>query len=303
MSVRAPVGSLNINPFNKICIGRGLAAIRSKSENILIKYIYYFLYFNQQLIIGKEGAIFNSIARDQIAAIQIPVPPKEVQEQIVQEIEVLEIREQELKNNIEELQTNIQAILNHSFNTAPKIKLSQAASLERGRFSHRPRNAPHLYQDGTYPFIQTGDVAKVKGRNIIYSQTLNEEGLKVSKLFEPETILVTIAANIGSTAILTYPACFPDSIVSIKPNEQMNIDYLEYYLRTQQQYLNDIAPQKAQKNINLEILRPLLVACPEKNEQDRTINEVLDMEKYIQNYEQEIQAIPQQKEAILQKYL
>ena len=69
------------------------------------------------------------------------------------------------------------------------------------------------------------------------------------------------------------------------------------------QYLNDIAPQKAQKNINLEILRPLLVACPEKNEQDRIINEVLDMEKYIQNYEQEIQTIPQQKEAILQKYL
>jgi hypothetical protein len=46
-----------------------------------------------------------------------------------------------------------------------------------------------------------------------------------------------------------------------------------------------------------------LVACPEKNEQDRTINEVLDMEKYIQNNEQEIQTIPQQKEAILQKYL
>lgn len=303
MSVRAPVGSLNMNPFNKICIGRGLAAIRSKSENVLIKYIYYFLYFNQQLIIGKEGAIFSSIARDQIAAIQIPVPPKEIQEQIIQEIEVLENREQELRDNIEQLQTNIQAILNHSFNTAPKIKLSQAASLERGRFSHRPRNAPHLYENGTYPFIQTGDVAKVKGRNIIYSQTLNEEGLKVSKIFEPETILITIAANIGSTAILTYPACFPDSIVSIKPNEQMNIDYLEYYLRTQQQYLNDIAPQKAQKNINLEILRPLLVACPEKNEQDRIINEVLDMEKYIQNYEQEIQAIPQQKEAVLQKYL
>ncbi|MDB9457971.1 restriction endonuclease subunit S, partial [Dolichospermum circinale CS-545/17] len=241
--------------------------------------------------------------RNLVYNIKLPLTPKEIQEQIVQEIEVLENREQELKNNIEELQTHIQVILNHSFNTAPKIKLSQAAFLERGRFSHRPRNAPHLYQDGTYPFIQTGDVAKVKGRNIIYSQTLNEEGLKVSKLFEPETILITIAANIGSTAILTYPACFPDSIVSIKPNEQMNIDYLEYYLRTQQQYLNDIAPQKAQKNINLEILRPLLVACPEKNEQDRIINEVLDMEKYIQNYEQEIQAIPQQKEAILQKYL
>ncbi|MBO1059322.1 MAG: N-6 DNA methylase [Dolichospermum sp. JUN01] len=283
-----------------------ITILRVNEQIVLPNYILYILAkigFKtlESLAIGHSGQVELSLGT--IQDIKIPLPPKEIQEQIVQEIEILEAREQELRNNIEQLQTNIQAILNHSFNTAPKIKLSQAASLERGRFSHRPRNAPHLYENGTYPFIQTGDVAKVKGRNIIYSQTLNEEGLKVSKIFEPETILITIAANIGSTAILTYPACFPDSIVSIKPNEQMNIDYLEYYLRTQQQYLNDIAPQKAQKNINLEILRPLLVACPEKNEQDRIINEVLDMEKYIQNYEQEIQTIPQQKEAILQKYL
>lgn len=274
------------------------------NNKVIPKFLFFYLREQiDRLLDLRTGKARLNLSQDVIKNFSIPVPPKEIQEQIIQEIEVLENREQELRDNIEQLQTNIQAILNHSFNTAPKIKLSQAASLERGRFSHRPRNAPHLYENGTYPFIQTGDVAKVKGRNIIYSQTLNEEGLKVSKIFEPETILITIAANIGSTAILTYPACFPDSIVSIKPNEQMNIDYLEYYLRTQQQYLNDIAPQKAQKNINLEILRPLLVACPEKNEQDRIINEVLDMEKYIQNYEQEIQAIPQQKEAVLQKYL
>ncbi|EAZ88334.1 restriction endonuclease subunit S [Crocosphaera chwakensis] len=201
------------------------------------------------------------------------------------------------------MENNIQEKLNNSFNNAPKIKLSQLASLKRGRFSHRPRNAPHLYENGTYPFIQTGDVANGKGRNIQYSQYLNEEGLKVSKLFQPATILITIAANIGSTAILTYPACFPDSIVSIKPSKTMNIDYLEYYLRTQQQYLNDIAPQKAQKNINLKILEPLLVACPEKTEQDKIINEVLKIEQQINNFEQEIFAIPQQKEAILKKYL
>lgn len=294
-----------VNYHNYPIFASDCFVIQSKNTNeILTKIIFYFLKLIQDIIYQlQRGQAQPHVYISDLQKIQIPLPPKEVQEQIIQEIEVLETREQELRNNIEQLQTNIQERLNDSFNTAPKIKLSQAAFLERGRFSHRPRNAPHLYQDGTYPFIQTGDVAKVKGRNIIYSQTLNEEGLKVSKLFEPETILITIAANIGSTAILTYPACFPDSIVSIKPNEQMNIDYLEYYLRTQQQYLNDIAPQKAQKNINLEILRPLLVACPEKNEQDRIINEVLDMEKYIQNYEQEIQAIPQQKEAILQKYL
>ncbi|EAZ88335.1 restriction endonuclease subunit S [Crocosphaera chwakensis] len=83
MSVRAPVGSLNINRFDKICIGRGLAAIRSKAENVFIKYIYYFLLFNPELIVGTEGLIFSSISRDQISKISIPLPPKEVQEQII----------------------------------------------------------------------------------------------------------------------------------------------------------------------------------------------------------------------------
>lgn len=276
--------------------------VKFKNEEVIPKYFYYLLKLIdlQNLVVGIGVPGLN---RNTVYEIKIPETPKEVQEQIIQEIEVLENREQELRNSVERMQNNIQEKLNNSFNTAPKIKLSQVASLKRGRFSHRPRNAPHLYENGTYPFIQTGDVANGKGRNIQHSQYLNEEGLKVSKLFQPETILITIAANIGSTAILTYPACFPDSIVSIKPSETMNIDYLEYYLRTQQQYLNDIAPQKAQKNINLKILEPLLVACPEKTEQDKIINEVLEMEQKINKFEQEMSAIPQQKEAILKKYL
>lgn len=276
--------------------------VKFKNEEVIPKYFYYLLKLIdlQKLVVGIGVPGLN---RNTVYKIKIPETPKEVQEQIIKEIEILENREQKLKNSIEAMENNIQDKLNNSFNNAPKIKLSQVASLKRGRFSHRPRNAPHLYENGTYPFIQTGDVANGKGRNIQYSQYLNEEGLKVSKLFQPETILITIAANMGSTAMLTYPACFPDSIVSIKPSETMNIDYLEYYLRTQQQYLNDIAPQKAQKNINLKILEPLLVACPEKTEQDKLINEVLEIEQEIHNCEQEMSAIPQQKETILKKYL
>src|ERR1700755_431240 len=41
MSVRAPVGSININRV-EACIGRGLAAIRSSKE-IEQKYLYHFL--------------------------------------------------------------------------------------------------------------------------------------------------------------------------------------------------------------------------------------------------------------------
>ncbi|MFX9181105.1 restriction endonuclease subunit S, partial [Acinetobacter baumannii] len=37
-------------------------------------------------------------------------------------------------------------------------KIKFCSQIFRGKFTHRPRNDPRLY-DGDYPFIQTGDVA------------------------------------------------------------------------------------------------------------------------------------------------
>ena len=59
MSVRAPVGPTNITN-RQVCIGRGLAAIRCKS-NALNKYIYYALKNIENKIVGNDGAVFNSI--------------------------------------------------------------------------------------------------------------------------------------------------------------------------------------------------------------------------------------------------
>ena len=59
-----------------------------------------------------------------------------------------------------------------------------------------------------------------------YSQTLNEKGLAVSKLFPNGTLVMTIAANIGEVAVLTFDACFPDSIVGFVPSASADRDYL-----------------------------------------------------------------------------
>ncbi|MFM2028626.1 MAG: hypothetical protein RLZZ339_3343 [Cyanobacteriota bacterium] len=157
-------------------------------------------------------------------------------------------------------------------------KLADVAFLSRGRFSFRPRNDPRFY-NGQYPFIQTGDVvtASETHGDIQYNQTLNEEGLKVSKLFQPNIILITIAANIGDTAILRYSACFPDSVVAIKPkNNNLSVDYLNYYLKYVKSYLVDLAPQSAQKNINLQQLSPTPVVIPPQEIQDKIVAKMDD---------------------------
>ena len=68
--------------------------------------------------------------------------------------------------------------------------LIKSCSINRGRFGHRPRNDPRFY-NGEYPFLQTGDIVKASSDNssIEYTQTLNEKGLKTSKLFQPPKLL------------------------------------------------------------------------------------------------------------------
>ena len=91
-----------------------------------------------------------------------------------------------------------------------------AARIIRGRFGHRPRTDPALY-DGPYPFVQTGDVATAKKYLSYYKQTLTEKGYGVSVEFPAGTLLMAIAANIGDLAILGIDACLPDSIVGFFP--------------------------------------------------------------------------------------
>src|SRR5262249_51457975 len=106
-------------------------------------------------------------------------------------------------------------------------KLKNASQVLRGKFTHRPRNDPRFY-DGPFPFIQTGDVATADKYITTYSQTLNEEGYAVSKEFPSGTVVMAIAANIGDVAILTFNACFPDSVVGFSPSVRMDTDFLYY---------------------------------------------------------------------------
>ena len=145
------------------------------------------------------------------------------------------------------------------------VRLEEVAGVERGKFAYRPRNDPQFY-GGAIPFIQTGDVVQANGKINEHSQTLNEQGLSISRLFPAGTIVITIAANIGETAITDYAVAFPDSLVGITPTG-IDTSFLEYFLRTQKVRLNQLAPESAQKNINLEDLRPLPTPIPSIKEQ------------------------------------
>ncbi|MGB6293882.1 MAG: restriction endonuclease subunit S [Vibrio anguillarum] len=154
--------------------------------------------------------------------------------------------------------------------------ITQLGELNRGKSKHRPRNDPSLY-GGDYPFVQTGDVRAADGLLTTYRQTYSEKGLAQSRLWPKGTLCITIAANIAETAILGIDACFPDSVVGFIPqNEEVAVEYIEFFFRTAREDLDRYAPATAQKNINLAILEIVSVPLMSIEEQRELVLQVTE---------------------------
>jgi type I restriction enzyme S subunit len=145
-------------------------------------------------------------------------------------------------------------------------RVKQAAKILRGKFTHRPRNDPALY-DGAFPFIQTGEVARAEKEITQYRQTLNARGLAVSKMFPSGTLVMTIAANIGDVALLEFEACFPDSIVGFIPRTGVERDFLYYLFCAMKVELLREAPVNTQGNLNVDRIGSRAIALPPADEQ------------------------------------
>jgi type I restriction enzyme S subunit len=145
-------------------------------------------------------------------------------------------------------------------------QVKRRCDLLRGKFSHRPRNDPAFY-GGEYPFVQTGDITGADKYIRSYSQTLNELGHSVSRMFPRGTLVMSIAANVGDVAILDFEACFPDSMVGLVPNRHTNLDYLYYLMRAMKGILLRSAVLTTQLNLNYVRIGTNFAPFPPKREQ------------------------------------
>lgn len=160
------------------------------------------------------------------------------------------------------------------FNTEwDTLPLSKLGEFKRGKSKHRPRNDQKLFEGGTYPLIQTGEIKAanllIKSHNAAY----NEEGLKQSKMWPAGTLAITIAANIAETGILAYPMCFPDSCVGFNADTEKTTELFMHYVFTYiKRSIQNSAVGSIQDNINIEMLTALNFKIPKKPIQDLIVD-------------------------------
>jgi type I restriction enzyme, S subunit len=181
-------------------------------------------------------------------------------------------------------------------------KLTDVGSVNRGKSKHRPRNAPELY-GGPFPFIQTGDVKAADFFLTSYTQTYSDLGLAQSKLWQPGTLLITIAANIADTAVLKIPACFPDSIIGFIPNEgESDVRFVKYCLDSYKTQIQSISRGTTQDNLSQGKLLSLRFRIPGYEQQRRIAAILSAYDELIENNKRRITLLEKLAEEIYREW-
>ncbi|AGK96696.1 restriction endonuclease subunit S [Clostridium pasteurianum] len=269
--LRGSLGKLAIADINNGAIASSLVIIRPKKNVINSQYLMHYLKSKEiyeQILKANNGSSQPNLSANSVKEFKLYIPDYEIQIKISKVLNKAQELIGKRKTQIEALDELVKSRFIEMFGDPVKNTmdwnmkpLAEVGSIGRGVSKHRPRNAPELL-GGDYPLIQTGDVANAGLYIKDYKATYSELGLKQSKMWGKGTLCITIAANIAKTGILTFDACFPDSVVGFIAGDKTNNIFMYYWFSSFQKLLEEQAPESAQKNINLKILSDLKVIVP-----------------------------------------
>ena len=155
------------------------------------------------------------------------------------------------------------------------------------------RSKAEFWNDGTIPWIKIGNI---KGKYVSEAdEYITQAGLDGSsaKLLSKGTVLYTIFATLGEVGVLSIDACTNQAIagLTIKDENQLNTDYLYYYLKSKKSYVNNVGRGVAQNNINMSILRSFELPLPELSQQKQIVDVLDKVSAIIETRQQELQKL------------
>ena len=324
ISVRAPVGDVNINNI-EACIGRGLGAIRA-SSNSNYKYLYYSIQkYNNQLKKASQGSTFEAINSNDLKGLKLLIPHIDEQEKIalilstvdkqIDNVDALIEKNKELKKGL--MQTLLIKGIGHT-----KFKKTEIGEIPEEWELESMNKIVTSTQLGTntlgkenekIPMLKMGNLT-IGGFDFNKLEYISEEELEMNKeyilsngdfLFNTRNTLELV----GKSAVWNSQidkAIFNSNIMRIKYCSKINDFYMGCYFSSDigwKQLKSISTGTTSVAAIYTKDLMKIKVIIPSIGEQEKIVSILLEVDKKIEEYENNKQKLEELKKGLMQQLL
>jgi type I restriction enzyme S subunit len=291
LSIRAPVGDVNIAPF-ECCIGRGLAAIRPKADRLDNLFLFHYLKFEGRRFEAlSTGSTFKAIRRQEIERFLIPVPSLVEQKGIVGVLGVVDsaiLKVDEVIWKTERLKKGLmqqlltRGIGHKEYKDTPIGKTPKTWQIIRlGDVSEdfvgggTPSTSNPEYWNGDIAWMTS---AHINGRLVTTGQKyITKKGLgnSATNLVPKNNLLVATRVGIGKAAINKIDIAISQDLTGVIIIKNKAVpEFLYWILVNSGSRLKSLAQGSTIKGILREELGRLQIPLPPVAEQHR-IDEIL----------------------------
>ncbi len=259
MSVRAPVGELNITPVD-MCLGRGVCSLRMKNENQ--DFLFYMMkYYVSHLLRKEGGTVFGSVNRKDISSLEIDITDNiETQKRIARYLSMLDDKielNSKINNNLEQ---QAQALYRSWFVNYEPFDGTKPADWIDGTIDDlgteiicgkTPSTKKSEYYGGNTPFITIPDMHGCV-YNVSTERYLSAAGVasQPKKTLPPNTVCVSCIGTAGLVTLVSEESQSNQQINSIIPKEGISAYYIYLLMQTLAETINKLG-QSGSTIVNL----------------------------------------------------
>ena len=255
-------------------------------ESLNDKYVYYWL-MSRKSFIGSmvRKASIPRLSRKIIEKLRIPVPPMEVQCEIVRILDNFTELTAELTAELTVRKKQYEYYRDWLFLNAKNSIIRNIGSFAKLCAGATPSTSKSEYwENGNIPWMSSGEVNL--GEVFDTEKRITQAGYDNSstKMLPVNTVVIALAGQgktRGTVAITRIELCTNQSLCGVITDKTVNPEYLRYYLQTQYMKLRDVsAGDGTRGGLNLKMISSFEVPVPPINEQNKIVDALKVLDSY-----------------------
>jgi type I restriction enzyme S subunit len=254
--------------------------VKNICDFISSNYLFYILtseLIQKQIKTFSAGNTVGTYTIENAKRTIIPYPPIDEQKRITKIIETKLTAVEKAKKASTEQLANCALLINRFYENlfeefTSKYELGNYCSIVNGS---TPKTGIDEYWSGNIVWITPTDLGKNKYKYICNSERrISKSGYNSANttIIEKNNIILSTRAPIGHIAINNVEACTNQGCKSILPNNELNVDFLYYYLKYNKDKLDELGSGTTFKELSTSSLISFKIPVPSITEQEHIVS-------------------------------